>query len=91
MPLKIVSDATGSQTIRVGPGDANADVPIGNLTVNFVRGTGKTSTGGDLAGMMLSGAHGLGNDKPLLLLGGRLKGGVASFNGDFSVDAELSR
>ena len=41
--------------------------------------------------MMLSGAHGLGNDKPLLLLEGHLKGVIASFNGNFSVDAELTR
>ncbi len=91
VPLKIASDGVASQSNRVPSGDANTDVPVGNLTVNFVRGVGKTSTGGNLAGMMLSGAHGLGNDKPLLLLGGRLKGVIASFNGDFSVDAELSR
>ena len=91
VPLKIDSDGVASQFNRVPSGDANTDVPVGNLIVNFVRGTGKTSTGGNLAGMMLSGAHGLGSDKPLLLLGGRLKGVIASFNGDFSVDAELSR
>ena len=89
VPLKIASDGVASQPNPIPSGDT--DVPVGNLIVNFVRGTGKTSTGGNLAGVMLSGAHGLGNDKPLLLLGGRLKGVVASFNGDFSVDAELSQ
>ena len=91
VPLNIATDAAPSQSIRLTSGSVEPDVPVGNMIVNYVRGTGKKSLFGSLPSVMLNGAGGMGTDKPFLLLDGHFKGVVSSFNGDFSLASELTR
>ncbi len=71
-------------------GNADQDVPLGNLTVSCTHSAGKASISGNPAGVMVSGSWTLAN-KPFLLFGGHLQGVVASFNGDFTLAAEQTR
>lgn len=91
VPLNVATDAVASPSIHLTAGSTGLDVPVGNLTVNYVRGTGKKTLFGSLPSVMLNGAGGMGTDQPFLLLDGHLKGVVSSFNGDFSLAVEQAR
>ena len=91
IPLNIALGAA-YQPVSSTTSDADTDVPVGDLSVRYVRGTGKLAAFGNLPGMMLNAAMGGSySDVPFVLLGGHLKGVVGDFNGEFALSADLVR
>ena len=89
VPLNLPAGDTGSFGFAAGAQDPS--LPVDDLMVSYARGAGKAQMfDRNLAGVILNNAP-LINNKPFLLLDGHLKGVVASFNGDFSLAADLAR
>ena len=90
LPLDIPDGTLVYEAAHPASRSGEAEPPVANVTVSFTRGTGKKSLFGTLPSVLRNGTDYIG-DKPFLLLDGHLKGVVASFNGDFSMSAELVR
>ena len=92
VPLNLPDNAAASDPFHIPTfpmsGNASNNVPVGNLTVTFVRRSGKATVYGPLPNVLLYGTNMMGMNKPFLLLNRRLQGVVSQFNGDFSLNAQ---
>ena len=87
VPLNMPADAAANQYFPT-PVPVGNPLPVGNLTVNFVRCAGKATPFGSLPSVLLYGGKVMGGNKPFLLLNRRIQGVVAQFNDNFSLNAE---
>lgn len=92
VPLDIPAYFAAERTTVPATSEADAARPVGNLTVHYVRGTGKLATFGNWPGMLASGASRLSSsDRPFVLLGGHFRGLVGDFNGDYTLDSTVTQ
>ena len=87
IPLNMPADAAANLYFPT-PVPTSNPLPVGNLTVNFSRGSGKESVFGPLPSVLLYGGKVMGGNKPFLLLDHRLQGVVAQCNVDFSLNVQ---
>ena len=91
LPIGTSASSPNGESFRV-PDESNS-APVGDLTVNFSRGSGggKDEDGKTLPGMVLRGqkGHYTGHDQPFLLLGGHIQGVVSNYaNDQFTLTAQ---
>ena len=86
VPLNMPADAAANQYFPT-PAITNP-LPVGNLTVNYVRGSGKETLFGPLPSVLLHGCKIMTSGQPFLLLDRHLKGTAAQFNDNFVLSAQ---